>query len=379
MKIFFPIGAFYPSQLGGPNNTVYWMTKALVNKGVDVEIVTTHRGVAEDSGIKLNDWIDLGYGKIKYLRVLHRLLPVRLYYNSLKPIMRSDIIHLTSLFYSGSLIIALTSLLLKKQIVWSVRGELSPSALKFKSPFKAVILKVIKSISRRITFHGTSAVEIDHIESCFGISTRSVLIPNYMELPKPILYNEERKYFLFLGRIHAIKALDNLIKALFKSDKFMKSDFYFKIAGEDRNDFGDKLKKLISELNLESKVQFEGFVYRDMDKQELLAKSYFLILPSHTENFGNVVIESLAQGTPVIASKGTPWESLENKKSGYWTNNNPEHLSQIIDTSLNLKNSEYVNMRANALKHVSSEYSVDNNIPKWISTYQNCLNIESKI
>ena len=204
MKIFYPVGAFYPSQLGGPNNTVYWMTKALVNRGVDVTIVTTHRGVDSSSGIEFNKWIDRGYGKIKYLKVLHRMIPIRLYLNSLIPLRNADIIHLTSLFYSGSLILALTAVLLNKRIVWSVRGELTDSALKYNSVMKKVILKVIGMIKSKVTFHGTSTDEIDLIKKRFGTETKTIEIPNYMDMPKRHARNPKEKYFMFLGRIHAV-------------------------------------------------------------------------------------------------------------------------------------------------------------------------------
>ena len=39
------------------------------------------------------------------------------------------------------------------------------------------------------------------------------------------------------------------------------------------------------------------------------------------KNFGNVVLEALAEGTPVVTSKGTPWQDLENEKAGFWVEN----------------------------------------------------------
>ena len=53
-------------------------------------------------------------------------------------------------------------------------------------------------------------------------------------------------------------------------------------------------------------------------------------MPSHNENFGNVVVESLSQGTPVIASTGTPWKILEKYHAGYWIKNNPENIAKKI-------------------------------------------------
>ena len=55
MKILIPIGAFYPDQSGGPSNSLYWLSKALVSKGIEVEIVTSNRGIIDiPLNVKLN-------------------------------------------------------------------------------------------------------------------------------------------------------------------------------------------------------------------------------------------------------------------------------------------------------------------------------------
>src|SRR5207249_1017724 len=56
-----------------------------------------------------------------------------------------------------------------------------------------------------------------------------------------------------------------------------------------------------------------------------------LVVPSHTENFGNVVAEGLAHAVPVIVSTGTPWRRLEEVGCGLWVNNDPESLAKAIE------------------------------------------------
>ena len=51
------------------------------------------------------------------------------------------------------------------------------------------------------------------------------------------------------------------------------------------------------------------------EKNKVIASNMALVLPSKSENFGNVVLEALAQGTPVIASKNTPWQILDLKNA----------------------------------------------------------------
>ena len=53
-------------------------------------------------------------------------------------------------------------------------------------------------------------------------------------------------------------------------------------------------------------------------RKSSLLRGKCLVMPSHTENFGIVAVEAMAQGTPVIASKNTPWEIIEKRKAGFW-------------------------------------------------------------
>ena len=68
------------------------------------------------------------------------------------------------------------------------------------------------------------------------------------------------------------------------------------------------------------------------------SKAYFgadlFILPSHSENFGVAVAESLAHGCPVIVSKGAPWSQLESKGCGWWTNNDVLSLIETLSASM---------------------------------------------
>ena len=75
-------------------------------------------------------------------------------------------------------------------------------------------------------------------------------------------------------------------------------------------------------LGLEHKVKFERPVEGLENKncsQALIVR--FLI--SESENFGNVVIEAMAQGTPVVTSLGTPWSILKENNVGY-------HIKMIL-------------------------------------------------
>ena len=175
------------------------------------------------------------------------------------------------------------------------------------------------------------------------------------------------KYFLYVGRVHPKKAIENLIIALYNNMAFLNSGFILKIAGDCDNNYGRMLKCLANNLNLSNKVIFLGYI-ESKKKQILYANAYFTFMPSHTENFGNIVIESLAQGTPVVAAKGTPWEILEKKEAGFWVDNSPESLSKTINHILSLHDSAYNSLKENAEKFVR-EYDISENIEKWTNVY----------
>ena len=95
-----------------------------------------------------------------------------------------------------------------------------------------------------------------------------------------------------------------------------------------------------------------GFVDLD-DKDKILSSSYFLVLPSLSENFGNVVLESLTQGTPVIASSKAPWKLLNEYNAGLYDRNKTiENWKNALENTIALDDYEYKDFRTNAYRLV---------------------------
>ena len=95
------------------------------------------------------------------------------------------------------------------------------------------------------------------------------------------------------------------------------------------------------------------------------------------EPFGNVVVESLAQATPAIASKGTPWKILEVEEAGFWTENEPAALASAIEKALKLPPDEYQIFRKNALSLARRSFDIAANVEVWIKTYEASINSQS--
>ncbi len=375
IKMLFPTGSFYPAQTGGPDNSVYWLTKALMKKGVEVQVVSTDRGLSQ--AVPRRKWLERDFAKIIYTKNWMHYLPLALLFTAWKQLKTVDVLHLTMIFYPASFLMALLNqLFYQKPIVWSVRGDLDPHMMQRSSWKKRPIIFLIKYFLRKSsTFHTTCDAETQYAKATFGQDIKVVQLTNYMELPKPIALPKEN-YLLYLGRIDSKKAIENLIAALHESKHFRTSDFTLQIAGDHKNTYGEQLLALVKDLNLETKVEFLGHVAGEA-KQELLAAAYFLIMPSHTENFGIVVAEALAQNTPAVASIHTPWKVLEEEQAGFWVDNSIRSLADCVDTILQLHPEEYNALQASTRSLAVREFDIHANSNKWVDVYENLL-LETK-
>ncbi len=369
MKILFPIRAFYPHHGGGPSLSIYWLAKALVRAGNNVTVITTTHGL--DDKYPADIWNNINGVNVQYCSSNLKLLRL-----TMKNMKSNEIIHLTSFCYWPSAVLACFSILFSNlKIVWSPRGELADSAINGSRMKRAVFNLYGYLFRHRIVFHGTSEKEMVEISGTIGDS-KTILLPNYMELPNRLNLPVEQ-YLMYLGRISPIKSLDKLFSALRQSVQFMNSNYEFLVAGksvkQEEVTCEKRLKEQVEELGLKDKVRFLGEV-GGLAKDELLSGAYYSFLVSESENFGNVVVEAMAQGTPVVTSTGTPWHVLKEKRLGYCENNEPETLSKVIDELLKITPSDYSELREKVYSFCQQDYSIDSNIHKWCNFYQQLIN-----
>jgi len=159
-----------------------------------------------------------------------------------------------------------------------------------------------------------------------------VIISNGIDVPGDVLHVSGKGVLrlLYLGRIHPIKGIDNLLAACARLNNSSNLTWSLTIAGGGKPDFVKALNLQIDELKLNRQVVLYGEADRE-DKEMLFQNSDIVILPSHNESFGMVIAEALAHGVPVIAGRGTPWQRLEEVGCGLWVNNDPESLAKAIE------------------------------------------------
>ena len=363
MKLLLSTTLFYPSRLGGPANTLYWLAKALVKADVNTTVVTTNRHI-EDGKVTPDSWSDVDGIRVRYCKS-GKMCLIKELWNTWKEMKSCDSVMLCDMFQRQVLPVAFMARFHGKKIIWSPRGELFGPALEGSKAKRYYIAIVRKFFGSYATFHATSKEECEMIHDHIGNNAKVVVIPNYIELPQQLdRENVPVPYFLYVGRINSIKALDRLILGLAQSKLFKQSGCNLKLAGPNQDNYRQELERMIDENGLHGRVEFVGNVF-GRDKYQLYANAHFSCLLSHSENFGNVVIEALSQGTPVIASTGTPWQVLNETNAGYWINNSPESIGACVDNVIELSDGQYEDMRK-AARTLANSYDVEMNINKWV-------------
>jgi len=179
----------------------------------------------------------------------------------------------------------------------------------------------------------------------------------------------ERPLFLFLGRLAKEKAIPFLIDVWDLVIKNVPNALLIIAGANDSNRGLQKLVNHIVTLRRPESILMPGVVIGDL-KLALLQHSRCLLLPSYYESFGNVVLESLASGTPVIASIGTPWKSLEENRFGKWLPWDVEAWANaIMDISVNGAYQDKA-FTIRSRQWVIDNFNWDNIADKYISLYE---------
>jgi glycosyltransferase involved in cell wall biosynthesis len=90
------------------------------------------------------------------------------------------------------------------------------------------------------------------------------------------------------------------------------------------------LKSLANQLGVEDNVVFPGPLC-EREKLEAYVDAAVFVLQSHYESFGNVVLEALACGTPVIVTNNCGVSEWISGDVGYIVESNEEELCNALE------------------------------------------------
>ena len=253
-----------------------------------------------------------------------------------------------------------------KPYIISPHGMLYPTALSIKAWKKIPMLKLwfYKDIMQASCLHATCMQEAEYCR-LFGYKGPIAVIPNAVVFPEGVELKDEslelrdsqgRRQIGFLGRLHPIKKVENVLYSLSHIDEdTRKKMISFQIMGKYDDQYEQWLKDEVRRLHLEDCVDFVGFV-SGKEKYDRLSKISALMVPSAQENFGMIVPEALICGTPVYASLGTPWSELNDSNAGWWKDNSPETITKVILDILSKSDAELRAMGANGRRLMEEKY-----------------------
>jgi glycosyltransferase involved in cell wall biosynthesis len=117
------------------------------------------------------------------------------------------------------------------------------------------------------------------------------------------------------------------------------------IAGPDQVGWQKKLQERAEQLGITSRITWTGMISGSIKWGVLRAAEVF-VMPSHQENFGIVVAEALAAGTPTLVSdKVNVWREVQADGAGIVAEDTPSGTCEFFRSYLDLPQEKKLAMR----------------------------------
>ena len=299
---------------GGPTKALEGLAAAQVTCGLEVSVLSAFRGGPADTiadtlaaqGVAVQ-LIGPTRGRLQRHRTMRSIVE--------SAVAQSDVVHIHAMWEEIQHQAARAAR--RRKIPYLIRpcGMLDPWSLGQSRRVKQILLawRVRRNLERAAGLHFTTATERDLVAP-MRLRPPAIVEPNgvdlreFDQLPPPGTFRAkhprlgDRPIVLFLSRLHPKKGLDLLVPAFAKiANDPRLGGATLVIAGPDSDGYRARVEAMVAGRGIADRVLFTGMV-GGVDRVALLAEAALFVLPSYQENFGNVVIESLAAGTPVVVS-----------------------------------------------------------------------------
>lgn len=258
----------------------------------------------------------------------------------------ADVLHLHAPWLNGNLQMAKLARKHRVPYVVTIHGMLDDWSMSQRTLKKRIYLLLLgrRFLDRAACVHCTAQAELDQAKKWFG-NPRTAVLPYIVDLsafenlPGPEIARQKfapaaatEPKILYLSRLHEKKGVDVLIAAAgILRDRNI--PFHLMIAGVAEDDYESQLRRQVESLKLGDRATFLGMV-KGVEKVSLYQAADVFVLPTSSENFGLVLIESLACRTPIITTRGTDiWSELQSA-GGWIVERSPQVLADKIAESL---------------------------------------------
>ena len=294
---------------------------------------------------------------------------LRISYRLLKIIVNVDI----CIFYIGGeglLLPLLMARLLRKKVVLSLAGFPAKSGQAQGDPLARVsgfLSELNLALSNRIIVYSEKIIEERRLEKYRG----KVLIAHehFFDFDKFAVkkrVSQRQKVVGYIGGLSKTKGVLNLLQAIPNILELEKGEIEFRIAGD--GNLSQFIREFIDTNELADKVKLTGWI----PHQELpryLNELKLLVLASYSEGLPNIMLESMACGTPVLVTPvGAIPDVVKDNETGFiMEDNSPDCIAKNVIRVLSHPNLEIIAENAHAF--VEKEY----NFKAAVKGYRNIL------
>ena len=339
-------------EASGPSYSVPRLCDCLAEAGGNVTLLTLgetpRAGTPWRHAVHAPDFADVPVlGRLRFSGALRRALDTEA--------RAAAIVHAHGLWLMPNVYPARAAAKAGRPLVVSPRGMLGPSALRFSARKKRAfwLLAQGKALRSAACIHATSGLEYDDVRA-FGMRNPVAVIPNGIDVPitaeKPERREGEPNVALYLGRIHPKKGLDQLFAAWTALAEEI-PDWRLDVVGPLDSDYA---RQQAARFGTE-RVRFVGPLY-GAEKHRAYREADLFVMPTLNENFGMTVAEALAQGTPVICTKGAPWGGLPKEGCGWWIDHGAEPLAATLRHAMGLPRAERLAMGEAGRRWMAREF-----------------------
>lgn len=309
MRILHVVPSYFPAiRYGGPIYSVHGLAKASAAAGHRVDVYTTNADGPGALAVPTDNWVDVEGVRVRYFP---RAWPLRLFRapamaRAAKACLADyDIIHIHAVFLWPVFTMARACRRAGVPYILSPRGMLVRDLFRARSGFAKRLWMALfdrKTVEQASALHLTAQSEADEIAAFDYELPHMAIIPNGVD-PAPdrssAASNGDPPFLLSLGRINWKKNLPVLVAALVQCDQ---PDLRLVIAGNDEDGDLAAVRAAIADNGAANRVTLIDRNVIGDEKAALFSACAAFILPSLSENFGNVVVEAMAHGAPIIVT-----------------------------------------------------------------------------